>query len=114
MNDRSKIIGYADYFAQNGNRQLLIGALYGIDIQKYFDANSYSVYFGSFLRWNDSFIPVIKMDFQHYSVGLSYDVNISKLVVVSNYRGGFEFTATMKGFLSYTSDVVKKLKCVNF
>ena len=114
LTERSKLIGYADYFAQNGNRQLLIGALYGMDIQKYFDNNSYSLYFGSFLRWNDSFIPILKLDFQHYSIGMSYDVNISKLVVVSNYRGGFEFTASIKGFLTNTSEALKKVKCVNF
>ncbi|MDE3143896.1 MAG: PorP/SprF family type IX secretion system membrane protein [Bacteroidota bacterium] len=114
LDERSRIIGYADYFAQNGGRQLLVGALYGMDVQNYYDTDPYTIYFGSFVRWNDSFIPVIKMDFQHYSVGLSYDVNISKLIVASNYRGGFEFTAVYKGFLTVTNEALQKVKCVNF
>jgi type IX secretion system PorP/SprF family membrane protein len=114
LSETTKILGFADYFAQNGNRQLLMGALYGVDIQKYFESDSYSIYFGGFLRWNDAFIPVLKMDFNHCSIGLSYDVNISKLVVVSNYRGGFELTASYKGFLKVVNTTLDKVRCVRF
>lgn len=114
MGERTKLLGYVDYFAQNGSRQLLMGALYGIEVQNYYDSDPYTIYFGSFLRWGDSFIPVIKMDFSHFSLGLSYDVNISKLTVVSNYRGGFELTASFKGFLKVANTALDKIRCVRF
>jgi type IX secretion system PorP/SprF family membrane protein len=114
VNDRARLVGYGDYFAQNGNRQILLGILYGVDVQNFYDTDPYTIYFGSFLRWNDALIPVLKMDFHHLSLGISYDVNISKLVVVSNYRGGFEVTASYKGFLKVTNTTLDKVRCVRF
>lgn len=114
LGERTKLLGFADYFAQNGNRQLLMGTLYGVDVQNYFDSDPYSIYVGAFLRWQDAFIPVIKMDFSHFSIGLSYDVNISKLSMVSNYHGGFELTASYKGFLKVANTALDKLRCTRF
>jgi hypothetical protein len=35
---------------------------------------------------------VANMDYRNFSVGLSYDVNISKLIAATNRRGGFEIS----------------------
>jgi hypothetical protein len=114
--NQKRIIAFADYFSQNGNRQLLGGFLYGFDFQEYYneDKTPTTFYMGSFLRWGDALIPVVKLDFSHLSIGLSYDINISKLNTVSNARGGFEFTASYKGFLKVMNNSLDKLKCVGF
>lgn len=46
--------------------------------------------FGAYYRFKDALIGLVKYEFSNYSVGLSYDVNISKLSVASKARGGFE------------------------
>jgi type IX secretion system PorP/SprF family membrane protein len=40
----------------------------------------------------DAVVPQVFIGAYNFSVGLSYDVNISKLSAASNYRGGFEFS----------------------
>lgn len=114
--DWSRIIAFADYFSQNGNRQFLGGFLYGWDVQSnyYEDKDPVTFYLGSFLRWGDAVIPVVKLDFDHLSFGLSYDVNISRLKAVSNLQGGFEFTASYKGFLKVRNSTLDKVRCVKF
>src|SRR5262249_26331759 len=91
---RSHLIAFADYYSQGGNRQLLGGLLYGVSAEDFEDTESAVFYFGSFLRYGDAVIPVVKLDFNHMSIGISYDVNVSKLRTVSNWRGGLELTAS--------------------
>lgn len=40
----------------------------------------------------DAVIPQIYLGISHFSIGLSYDVNMSRLNQASNYRGGFELS----------------------
>jgi hypothetical protein len=113
--DQAKIIAFADYFAQNGSRQFLGGLLYGMDVVEYYDeAEPVTFYVGSFLRAGDALIPVVKMDFNHMSLGVSYDINISKLRVVSDLQGELELTASHKGFLKIRNSTLDKVRCVKF
>jgi type IX secretion system PorP/SprF family membrane protein len=112
----NRVILYADYFSQGGNRQFLGGMMYGTDIAQDYDedAKSFSLYFGGFLRWNDAFCPVVKMDMYDWSFGLSYDINLSKLRPASKFRGGIELTASFKTkFLSRSNDA-DKVRCIWF
>ena len=47
---------------------------------------------GTFMRWGDAFIPSVTLEFDRYSIGASYDVNISQLRTASNGAGGFEIS----------------------
>ena len=40
----------------------------------------------------DAIIPQVYIDISYFSVGISYDVNMSRLNQASNYRGGFELS----------------------
>jgi type IX secretion system PorP/SprF family membrane protein len=40
----------------------------------------------------DAFIPQIYFGIHYFDIGLSYDINISRLNQASNYRGGFELS----------------------
>ncbi|SIS79417.1 type IX secretion system membrane protein, PorP/SprF family [Filimonas lacunae] len=113
--DFNRVVLYGDYFMQGGNRQFLGGILYGNDlIQNYDDENVFSLYFGGYYRWNDALIPVIKMEMFDWSVGLSYDVNVSKLKTASNMKGGFELTATYKCKFTHRSEEANSVRCVWF
>jgi type IX secretion system PorP/SprF family membrane protein len=47
---------------------------------------------GGYYRVKDAFIALAKFEYDHYAIGFSYDVNLSKLKTVSKTRGGFEIS----------------------
>ncbi len=112
--ERGHIMAFSDLFIQNGSKQLLTGLLYGINIIDYDNGDPDIFYIGSFMRWGDALIPVIKMGFDHFSVGVSYDINISKLHVVSNWRGGMELSIVYRDFLKIRNSTLDKLRCTRF
>jgi hypothetical protein len=57
--------------------RLLCGVLYGMNlIIDYDNSDPDILYVGSFVRWGDAVIPVVKMGLNHFTIGVSYDVNI--------------------------------------
>jgi type IX secretion system PorP/SprF family membrane protein len=60
---------------------------------KYADGNSEtSIYVGGYYRMGDAAIAMLKMDYMNFSVGFSYDFNISTYKTVSSGKGGFELS----------------------
>lgn len=115
VGERDKIVAFADYMLQGGNRQFLAGFMYGTKLVEYLeDDEPTSIYFGAFVRWGDAVMPMVKLDMKNFALGLSYDVNISKLQVASNWRGGFELTGAYRGFLKTRSSTLDKVRCVRF
>ncbi len=112
--ERGHITAFTDWMVQNGNRQLLSGIMYGINILEYDNGDPDILYVGSFMRWGDALIPVMKIGFNHFSVGISYDINISKLKVVSNWRGGLELSIVYRDFLKIRNSTLDKLRCTRF
>ena len=51
-----------------------------------------AVSLGGFYRLQDAFILVANMDYQNFTVGMSYDMNTSKLIAATNHKGGFEIS----------------------
>lgn len=51
-----------------------------------------ALYFGAFYRNRDASFLSVGMDYQNWFAGISYDINLSKLVPASRIRGGIEFT----------------------
>lgn len=47
---------------------------------------------GGYYRLQDAFIALIKLEYANYSIGFSYDVNLSKLKTVTSTKGGFEIS----------------------
>ncbi len=45
---------------------------------------------GVYFRNKDALILRIGLDYQYTSIGMSYDINVSKFVAATNSRGGFE------------------------
>lgn len=112
--ERGHVFAFADFFTQNGSRQILGGLMYGVNMREYNGEDPDIFYFGTFMRAGDALIPVVKMEFNHFSIGASYDVNISKLKVVSNWRGGLELTLSYKGFTRIRNSMLDKVRCTRF
>lgn len=55
------------------------------------------LYFGAYYRLNDALIPVVKLDYKGYSLGVSYDVNLSRLTTASHLKGGMELSLISTG-----------------
>ncbi|HWY38131.1 MAG TPA: type IX secretion system membrane protein PorP/SprF, partial [Bacteroidia bacterium] len=47
---------------------------------------------GGFVRARDAVAAAMLFEYAQYAIGLSYDINVSPLHTVSNYRGGFEIS----------------------
>ena len=69
---------------------------------------------GLLYRWDDAIIPVIQLELSKFTVGMSYDVNISKLAVASQARGGFELTLSYRSFLNSRNPDLTGTKCPGF
>lgn len=113
--DYDRVIMYMDFFTQGGSEQTQAGVMYRHDISQEETDLSFSLSAGAFMRWNDAVIPVIKLDYYNWSLGMTYDVNISKLRTASQARGGFELTLTYANFLNITNSSLQKTRCpINF
>jgi len=115
LSDYDRLILYADYFMQGGNKQMQGGFMFKHDLIQMDEEETVSISAGSFLRWNDAVIPVVKLDLYELSIGLTYDVNISKLRAASQSRGGYEITLSYRNFLNMRNSSVNAVRCpVNF
>ena len=83
------------YYIQQGSlREILVGSSFRYLLQEgshYTGSNkAASISLGVHYRVLDALITSLQVDFSNYSVGVSYDVNISKLSTASQMRGGIE------------------------
>ncbi len=102
---------FGDYISQAGNRQGLMGMMYSHIIGEYLEDDNVSLSLGAFYRWGDAVIPAIKLNLYKVSLGISYDMNVSKLSRASQLRGGYEFTASYRSFLNIRNTSLNKVKC---
>lgn len=56
-----------------------------------------AVYFGGWYRLGDALAPAFRFDYREFSVGITYDVNLSGLTPASTGRGGLEFSLAWNG-----------------
>lgn len=104
----------ADQTVQGDYKETVAGVLYGIKLNQEIENPLYTIHGGAFLRLNDAFIPVIKIDYRPFSFAFSYDVNISKLKTSSYGRGGFELSVSYVGFLDRNNSSVNAVLCPKF
>jgi len=103
---------YADYLQQGGAEVFIGGVMYTRELQKrYDDKKTYNIGVGAFYRWNDAVIPTVKLDIYDLSIGVSYDVNVSRLTQASQSMGGFEISATWRGKLNRTVEAAARVRC---
>ena len=103
-NEYSYVTIQADHSRQGSFKETVFGAMYGFKIGPDPEEPDYAIHFGTFIRWNDALIPVVKLDYTPFSVSFSYDANISKLKPSSHGRGGFEIGISWIGKLADRSN----------
>jgi type IX secretion system PorP/SprF family membrane protein len=103
-----------DYYRQGTFQETIGGIMYGMKIGPELDRPDYVLHGGAYLRWNDAFIPTVKLDYRPFSIALSYDVNISKLKMSSHGRGGYELSVSYIGFLDRNNSSLNAVKCPRF
>ena len=114
------MIAEVNYLRQGDYTETQLGVLFNYDLSDYIPGskaalnNRMAVGLGGFLRWNDAFIPVVKLTYHNIEVFASYDVNISRLKSSSLGQGGYEISVAYKGFLSQTSEALKQVLCPRF
>jgi hypothetical protein len=74
----------------------------------------YVLHIGGYIRAKDAFIPFLGIDYNPFSIGLSYDTNISQLKTVSQGRGGFELSISYAGFLDRGNTTKNAVVCPKF
>ena len=104
----------ADYSTQGDYREAIAGALYGLKVGGELEKPLYTLHGGAFMRLNDAFIPVVKLDYHPFSLSFSYDVNISSLKTSSRGRGGFELGISYIGFTNRDNSVINATLCPRF
>ncbi|HEY4109261.1 PorP/SprF family type IX secretion system membrane protein [Puia sp.] len=100
VNDYSYFTLYADYSRQGPSIETIGGVLYTYKLGPDPDNYPYSFTIGTMARWNDALIPIVKLEMNSFNLGLSYDINVSRLNTVSNSRGGFELSLSYTGLLN--------------
>ncbi|HMK02860.1 MAG TPA: PorP/SprF family type IX secretion system membrane protein, partial [Ferruginibacter sp.] len=112
--DMGKVIVYGDYFMQGGNRQMQGGLLYSRDLVQADEGDKMAFSAGAFYRWKDALMPVVKLDYKQIGIGITYDVNISKLKTASQFRGAYELTLSYKAFRNSPNTSAEMVRCPAF
>lgn len=109
--------GYAHfsglYSTQDGATNIEMGGAYSIMVNNDLE-NPTNVYVGSWVRFSnltDAIIPYVGLDFSNFTLGLSYDVNVSSLRTASNSQGGFEISLV---YIKKSSNGRKAIPCPKF
>jgi type IX secretion system PorP/SprF family membrane protein len=114
VSESSYITIRADHSRQGSSGETIVGAMYGMKLGDNGDGYSYALHAGAFVRLNDCIIPTVKLDYNPFSVALSYDVNTSKLKTSSYGRGGFELSLAYVGFLDRDNSSLNAVHCPRF
>ena len=114
VNEMSYFTFEADYTKQDVSNEIIAGGMYSRKIGDDYDNPLYTVHFGGYLRLNDAFIPVVKLDYHPFSVAISYDINISTLKTASQYQGGAEVSIAYVGFLDRDNSTKNAVVCPHF
>ncbi|MFH2143724.1 MAG: PorP/SprF family type IX secretion system membrane protein [Bacteroidota bacterium] len=89
LTDKADFYPSVIYFRQGKYYELNIG---GIIKRELDDFNFRNLYFGGWVRARDAAIFKFGFDYREFIIGLSYDINFSKLRIASENRGGIEIS----------------------
>lgn len=114
LNEHAYITFYGDYSIQGAYSEAIGGMLYSLKLDNYTDDPRYTISGGAFLRWQDAFIPMVKLEMNPLAFAVSYDVNISALKASSQSRGGFELSLSYQAFLNRDKSSSAPIRCPRF
>ena len=105
MSERTRLVPNVLFMKQGTARELMLGTYMQMNVNPQTD-----VMFGGYYRIGDAVSPFVGVDWKDFLVGLSYDLNASKLGAMSRNVNAFELS------LSYTKkrpgkNVIDYLRC---
>lgn len=96
---------------QAGAAETIFGAALGLTVNGDYD-NAVELYAGSWMRLRDAIIPYLGLEFSNWRLGISYDVNTSRLSAASRRQGGMEISLIY--IQKHADPNRKKLSCPRF
>jgi type IX secretion system PorP/SprF family membrane protein len=116
LSDLISLQAEANHLMQANYRETVGGAIlfYSLNDQLGSDSriSNASIGAGLFMRVNDALIPQVQLSYNHFDIGLSYDINISDLKVASRGRGGYELSLSYRAFTR--SNTISYMRCPRF
>ena len=83
------------YNHQGGHQEILGGSYLRMVVSEGSNVTSFlqelAISYGAFYRFGDAFVNKFMIEYSNYSIGFSYDFNVSSLTQASKGRGGVEF-----------------------
>jgi type IX secretion system PorP/SprF family membrane protein len=104
---------YFNYSKQGPYTEVIFGGLYTWRLDAVDDPQQL-FHAGVLLRVQDAIIPVAKIELKPLTVSVSYDINLSKLVVASQDRGGMELGLTYQAYLDRDNSSKNAVVCPRF
>jgi len=94
QNTNGKILPGIYFQRQNSSMEIMYGAYYKLFLSQGSKFTGFtrpmSLYLGVFNRFRDAMVAKVMFEWDQYSAGFAYDINISGLSTVSEFKGGFE------------------------
>lgn len=97
LSEQTNLQLQGNYARQGSYQEIMVGGLASWSPAGRQEDAEFTLSGGAFYRANDALIPVVRIDYRRYTVGMSYDVNVSRLRTASNLRGGYEISLTHNG-----------------
>lgn len=89
ISERSSIVPHILYMQQGTAREISLGTYVQLNVNDETD-----FMFGGYYRFKDAIAPFVGVDWRNFIVGLSYDVNTSKLGAMTRNVNSFELSLT--------------------
>jgi type IX secretion system PorP/SprF family membrane protein len=98
---------------QFGSHEVVLGGAWAVNANNDMDnpVNFYAGLWGRFTYTTDALIPYVGLDFGNFSLGVTYDVNVSSLQPASQSRGGVEISLI---YIKKASDGRRGIPCPRF
>ena len=119
INDHIQLQAEANYMQRGPYRETIGGLLVAYSLtDKLADPDAaistLKVGAGLLVRLNDAVIPTVRISYNHLDVGLSYDVNTSKLKTASQGAGGYELSLSYRAFTRRANSMINQVWCPKF
>jgi type IX secretion system PorP/SprF family membrane protein len=89
LSERTSIVPHALFMQQGTARETMFGTYVQLNVNEQTD-----FMFGGYYRFKDAVAPFVGIDWKNFIMGLSYDVNVSRLGSLTRNVNAFELTLT--------------------
>ncbi|MCD6010344.1 MAG: hypothetical protein K0Q79_206 [Flavipsychrobacter sp.] len=113
LTDMITFQAHANYAMQGTYSELIFGGIVNCTRQTSGVSDIFVISGGLFYRFQDAIVPVVKIKYTSWAIGISYDVNVSSLKDASQMQGGYEFTLNHTGNFG-DKGMQKKTVCPKF